>query len=116
MKRVLEFLRLTDVHDGKLSLTNVALWVVLAKIATAGEVTLVDAGALFVTLLSYQSKKVINHGQQEQFKTVKAESSAALANAVDALELAGDLIKRVDNLDSKVSQQQLSLGIKDLRK
>ncbi len=49
----LKFLRLVDEHDGNVSLTNLALLVVLVKIAISTNVSLVDAGALFTVLLSY---------------------------------------------------------------
>lgn len=53
------FLRLMD-PDNKLSLTNIAVMVVLFKLATAKEaITPVDVGALISTMLGYQAKKVI---------------------------------------------------------
>jgi hypothetical protein len=60
MKRILEFIRLVDPHDGLLSLTNIALIVVIVKIATAPSTSLGDLGGLFVALASYQAKKLIN--------------------------------------------------------
>lgn len=112
MTKILTFLRIIDEHDGLISLTNVALFVVLFKIAFAASFSMVDAGALFVTLLSYQGKKLINKDKQED--TVKIED--AVRSATDAMTVVGDLIKKVDELGSKVTQQQISMGIKDLRK
>lgn len=112
MTKILTFLRIVDPHDGLISLTNVALLVVLVKIAFAASFSIVEAGALFVTLLSYQGKKLINKDAQED--TVKIED--AVRSATDAMTVVGDLIKKVDDLTSKVTQQQISLGIKDLRK
>lgn len=112
MNKVLSFLRIIDPHDGQVSLTNVALIVVLIKIAASASFSMVDAGALFVTLLSYQGKKIINKDKQED--AVKIED--AVKSASDAMTLVGDLIKRVDELGSKVTQATMSLGIKDLRK
>jgi hypothetical protein len=112
MKRAAQFFRLIDGHDGQLSITNVAVLVVLIKIALASEVSLTDAGALFVVLMSYQSKKVINKDRAINASTLAEAGN----NAGIALELAGDLVKRVDELASKVTQQQMSMGIRDLGK
>lgn len=112
MINFLSFFRIIDPHDGQLSLTNVALIVVLGKILAASSVSIVDAGALFVALLSYQGKKVINKNKSDD--GLKIED--AVRASTDAITLAGDLIKKVDELSSKVTQQQLSMGIKDLRK
>lgn len=109
---VLNFFRLTDPHDGLVSLTNVAVLVVLVKIAMAEVVSLTEAGALLIAMVSYQGKKMINKGVAEQPERIVAIETAA----TDALELTGVLIKRVDELASKVSQQQMAMGIKDLRK
>ncbi len=118
MKQALTFLRITDPHDGLVSLTNLALWVVLVKIAAAGEVTLVDAGALFVTLLSYQGKKVINKGSSAEDAIAAVEQAALTAGnrADEALAEALNLTSKIEELSSKVTQQQMAMGIKELRK
>jgi hypothetical protein len=112
VNKVLTFLRIIDPHDGLISLTNVALLVVLVKIAASSSFSMVDAGALFVTLLSYQGKKLINRDKQDD--AIKIED--AVRSSTDAMTVVGDLIKKVDELSSKVTQQQMSMGIKDLRK
>jgi len=53
-----DFFRLID-ETNKVSITNVAVWVVLVKIATTQDFNLVDAGALFVSLLNYSGKKLM---------------------------------------------------------
>jgi hypothetical protein len=58
LKSVANFLRLVD-ENGQLSLTNVAVLVVLVKLALTQNASLVDAGALFVSLLNYSGKKVL---------------------------------------------------------
>ncbi|CAB4199832.1 hypothetical protein UFOVP1351_11 [uncultured Caudovirales phage] len=118
MKQWLTFLRITDPHDGLVSLTNLALWVVLVKIAAAGEVTLTDAGALFVTLLSYQGKKVINKGEttSEQIEALNARINEAQSKADAAYSNVFVGFDRIDELSSKVTQQQMAMGIKELRK
>ncbi len=54
-----QFLKVID-YDKTLSLTNLAVWVVLIKLSTAKEaISPVDIGALVGTLLPYQAKKYI---------------------------------------------------------
>jgi hypothetical protein len=60
MKRFLEFLRLVDAHDGQLSLTNIALIVVIVKLALIQNAGLTDIGALLLALANYNYKKVLN--------------------------------------------------------
>lgn len=76
---LLKFIRVIDVHDGQLSLTNTALLVVLGKLIVAPALGLTEIGGLFVALLSYQSKKVINNGQiaiqDEQSEAIEAQQT-----------------------------------------
>lgn len=66
IKKSANFLRLID-ENGQLSLTYLAVWVVLVKIAFAQEVNITDAGILFVALLNYSGKKVLKHaGSKKQ--------------------------------------------------
>lgn len=56
-----QFFKVVDSHDKNLSLTNLAVWVVIVKLATAKEaISPIDIGALIGTLLPYQAKKYIN--------------------------------------------------------
>lgn len=54
--RTLVFLRLVDSNDSLLSLTNVAVVVAVAKLATAQNVSVAELGALLTALLAYQWK------------------------------------------------------------
>jgi hypothetical protein len=63
--RALIFLRLIDDHDGNLSLTNIALIVLLTKFMMGTMVgnfnlKVEDVIGIGVTLASYQAKKAIN--------------------------------------------------------
>lgn len=100
--KALVWLRLIDEHDGNISLTNIALLIALVKLAVAPSASIVDIGALFISLASYQAKKVINkdEGKQEP--------------AVSMIDVA-DMEKRISDLSSKVSAAQLSMGFKELR-
>lgn len=58
--KILQFIRLVD--DNKvMSLTNIALIIVLYRLATT-PVNTMDLGALLMTLLTYFGKKVISNG------------------------------------------------------
>ena len=58
--KTLTFFRIIDPNDQLLSLTNVALMITLGKLVYAPSVNASSIGALFVSLLAYSSKKVIN--------------------------------------------------------
>lgn len=59
--KVLAFLRIIDEHDGKLSLTNLAVIVALLKLALASQVVApTDLGTIIAALAAYQAKKWIN--------------------------------------------------------
>ena len=59
IKKVARFLQLLD-KNNRLSLTNLAVWVTLVKLATASDaVAPVDVVALVGSLLSYQAKRYI---------------------------------------------------------
>jgi len=55
----LVFLRLVDEHDGNLSLTNIAVMVVLGLVVKGGSATAGDLGALLTVLGLYFGKKVL---------------------------------------------------------
>lgn len=58
-KKIAKFLQLLDKND-RLSLTNLAVWVTLIKLATASDaVSPVDVVGLVGSLLSYQAKRYI---------------------------------------------------------
>lgn len=57
--KALSFLRLLD-DDGRLSLTNIAVWITLFKLATAANsIAPTDIGAVIGALASYQAKRWI---------------------------------------------------------
>ena len=68
IKKTARFLQLLDRHN-RLSLTNLAVWVTLAKLATADDaVAPVDVVALVGSLLSYQAKRFIEPKKEEEGK------------------------------------------------
>ena len=94
LMKVVNFLRLIDA-EAKLSITNVAVYVVLVKVAIAPEFTLMDAGALFVTLLNYSGKKIIN-------KIKEPETKQEPGSAVE---------ERINKLQDKVNSIAVAVGI-----
>lgn len=58
--KVMIFFRLVDAHDMTLSITNIALYITLYKLATVDQASMVDVGAVMVSLSNYGLKKYIN--------------------------------------------------------
>lgn len=54
------FLRIVDESAITLSITNIAVYVVLVKIALAAEPSITEMGGLLITLAAYYGKKHIN--------------------------------------------------------
>lgn len=59
LKNLSKFFRLID-EQGQLSLTNLAVLVIIIKIAITSNVSIADAGALLISLLNYSGKKVLS--------------------------------------------------------
>lgn len=58
--KVLVFLRICDPFDNSLSITNLAMFVVLYKLAVVQTTSVNDLGTLLVALGGYNLKKFIN--------------------------------------------------------
>lgn len=58
--KALIFVKLVDGPDQTLSITNIALYIVLYKLLMAQTTSLTDIGALFIGLSSYSYKKYLN--------------------------------------------------------
>lgn len=97
--KISNFLRITDAHDGQLSLTNIALLVVLVKLMLAPALSIVEVGTLFIALASYQTKKIIN-------KVATKEEENPLKPEIDALQA------KLDDIDGRVTSLSLNAGIK----
>lgn len=55
---LLKWLRLVDVHDGVVSLTSLAVWIVLVKLALVRSATVPDLAALLGSLGLYHAKRL----------------------------------------------------------
>ncbi len=87
MKKFISFLKATKVFDpdNTLSLSNVAMMVVIAKLAVAPELDWTVLTAFFLTLLNHNSRKVLR--QKEQSKSVgDTEKLTQLETAVQAIK------------------------------
>lgn len=51
-------------QEKKLSLTQLAVWITLIKLALAPSTSLVDLGALLVTVANYAHKRAVNSESQ----------------------------------------------------
>lgn len=75
-KRLGKFFKLLD-HDNTLSLTNIAVWVTLVKLATSSNaVSPVDVGALVGTLLAHQTKKYIAKMENKGYSEATPDANA----------------------------------------
>ncbi len=60
INRTLVFFRFVDAFDNNLSITNIALYITLFKLATVEQASMVDVGAVMVSLSNYGLKKYLN--------------------------------------------------------
>jgi hypothetical protein len=70
---VLIFLRLIDRHDETISITNVALYIVLFKLALVQQASMIDVGSVFVALSNYNIKKYLNKNNIAQAATIATQ-------------------------------------------
>ena len=71
--RVMAFFRITDAYDQNLSITSLAMYVSLFKLATTSQASYTDIGALLVTLSAHTAKKFLNQKNNEPADTAKGE-------------------------------------------
>lgn len=91
--KVLAFCRIIDSYDQTLSLTNIGLIIILVKLAIVQQTSLVDLGALFLGLLSYQSKKVLT-------KDVALASLKSINSAVNTVtQLGAEIVEKQKDLN-----------------
>lgn len=84
VRDLLSWLRIQDV-DGLLSLTNLGVIVVLAKIAVSPNTSITELGALMVTLIGYNYKKRLHKTSKEPL--VSDKTLQELSDKVSALSL-----------------------------
>ncbi len=65
INRILAFLRITDANDNNISLTSLAIYISLFRLATTPQASYSDIGALVTTLGAHAYKKFINKDAQK---------------------------------------------------
>lgn len=105
LSEVMKFLRVIDVHDGQVSLTNVALIIVLVKLAIAPAIGLTEIGGLFIGLLSYQSKKVIRKSDSNEMESKVKEIQESVQTQQD------DTAKKLDDAMSQLQALAMKVGL-----
>lgn len=82
-KKLAFFLRITD-EDGVLSITHIACWVVLVKIAMEPSPSIAEMGGLLVSLAMYYGKKHLTKAKLK-LNQEQAEQVAKLQEQVKTL-------------------------------
>lgn len=98
LQRGLYFLRLTD-DDGLLSITHIACGIVLYKIATQPNPSVVDMGSLLVTLSLYYGKQHLNRNKT----TLTDENKQAIQ----------EIQNKVQQIQDKTSGLALHMGMRN---
>jgi hypothetical protein len=96
--RLLTFLRLVDGHDGVVSLTSVALYVAIGKLATTPSLGMADIAALLLPLLASAHKRHLG-----------ARAKAAGEQVAGAVEAAGQAVAGVQAVQEALSGVQAQL-------
>lgn len=97
--KVLAWFRLVD-EDG-LSITNLACYIALFKVATSQNASVADLGVLIIALLNYAHRRYT----QSQLPDVSPLT-------VDSATLAADL----ESVKSKVNALMVTAGVREMRK
>lgn len=100
MKVILNFFNLLD-SEQRLSITNVAVLVVLVKLAISPSASITEAGMLLITIGNYAHKRVTNQNNQ-------TPEEDTLTPQVT------DMQKKLEDMATKVSGLAMSAGIKKM--
>jgi hypothetical protein len=101
MIQALKWLNLVD-FEGRLSITNVAVYIALIKLATAPAINITEAGILLVALVNYSYKKHLISKQETQLASEDTDISKTIA----------DVKSEIAQVKSTTSALALSVGIK----
>ena len=99
--RSLKFLNLLD-KDSNLSISNIAVIIVLVKLAFTPSLSLIDAGTLLVTLMNYA------HKRHSTAKTVK-QSNEFEQSTINKLK---EFESKLSDTESNVAAAMLKVGLK----
>lgn len=88
LKNILIFFRLMDEHDGNLSLSSIAMIVVIVKLAMVQQASVMDLGGFFVAIMNMNLKKWINN-----------------------TKLAQQTLEQVNDVSNKIKQVAETIGV-----
>ena len=93
--KVLNFLRLTD-EQGRISLSNLAIYLMLGKVLVTPQLALPDVGAFLAALASYQMKRFMNNERPDEAADMQAlkEQLGKLQSSVVAVQMANGMKPR----------------------
>jgi hypothetical protein len=111
IKKILCFLNLTS-HDGSISLTNVAMYVVLTKIAIEPNISIPELLTFFIVLANYAHRRSVNSHAKPEAPVVDLlyleNQITELKNSQESLD---ELKKTVEETKDKTSKLSLALGL-----
>jgi hypothetical protein len=99
--RSLKFLNLLD-KDSNLSISNIAVIIVLVKLAFTPSLSLIDAGTLLVTLMNYAHKRHSGSKQVQQ----SSEFEQSIKDKLTEFE------SKLSDNESNVAAAMLKVGLK----
>lgn len=97
----LKFLNLID-REGNLSISNIAVIIVLVKLTLSPVLSIVDAGMLLVTLMNYA------HKRHSVSKSIKIDDNYKNEITTQISELS----KKISDNESNVAAAMLRVGLK----
>ena len=98
--KVGKFLRLID-ENNQMSITNIAVMVVIYKVGTAHQVDLYDAGIILIALLNYSYKRYMKLKEVKEIKHIEDEGG----------DLTNQIKDEIKGLKDKVSSLQVAIGL-----
>lgn len=102
--KIANWLRLLD-EDGLLSISNIAVIIVVVKVTFGGDLSGTDAAALLTVIGGYQFKRWFLRSK----KSVDETNIVTLTEAINAI---GAAVKATDN---RLSRLELVSGLKDVQ-
>lgn len=102
---LLRFLRLVDAHDGVMSLTSLAVWIVLVKLALVHDPSLPDLAALLGSLGLYHAKRMSSAKE----RATQATAAAVTVDASQVTSALAEVRQAKDDLKTHTDKLRLML-------
>jgi len=68
--RTLVFLKIVDEHDKNISISNIALLIMLGKLVVIQNASMMDLGSVMIAMMNYSYKKYINKDSIMKAQTI----------------------------------------------